>query len=311
MSLPRFVLITPAHNESAQAEELVAAVRNSKLQPDTWVVVDDNSTDGTGAAFSRAAEGLDCFRLHRIESAGEYMAFRYSEVVQAGLSQLEWDDHTYVGVLDADIRFGPSYWHELYSRMQAEPRLGIASGVLCARDANDELELEVGQHLDLPRGGLRLVRGECLREVGGVCRARSPDTIMTVRARLAGWRTALFDDLVVLSTRPTGTRAEYANAAKSYGQRYWDLGRPAWFPVYKALRCLQRRDPEQATGLLQGYFGEWLKGSPRAADAAVREYYRWEPLRRAWVKVRAKLNGTSAANSAVKRRVVHREELLK
>ncbi len=305
----RFALITPAHNEAAEARELVAAVRASKLQPDIWVVVDDNSSDGTGEAFTRAAAGLPYLKLHRIESVGEYMAFRYSEVVAAGLSQVDWGDESFVGILDADIRFGPSYWQQLLQRMDAEPRLGVVSGALCAREEDGKLRLESGQHLDLPRGGLRLVRGRCLREVGGICRARSPDTIMSVRARVRGWRTALFEDLVALSTRPTGTRADYTNAAKSYGQRYWDLGRPTWFPLYKAVLQVKNGNPSQARGILQGYFGEWVNGSPRSAEGAVRHYYRWEPFRRIWTKAQARWGGRAADNSAVRRREVHPDEL--
>ena len=84
MSPPSFVLVTPAHNECSEVDGLVQAVRASHWQPDVWIVVDDSSTDGTGEAFARAGKDLPYLRVHRIESSGEYMAFRYSEVVAAG-----------------------------------------------------------------------------------------------------------------------------------------------------------------------------------------------------------------------------------
>ena len=157
-----FLLITPAHNEADQAEGLVAAVRASTLRPSSWLVVDDNSSDGTREAFLRAGSQLPFLHVHRIASQGEYMAFRYSEVLRAGLAQQAVAPDGYLGILDADIRFGAGYWQALWQRLQADPRLGIASGALCSRSEDGVWRLEAGQHADLPRGGLRLVRGACL-----------------------------------------------------------------------------------------------------------------------------------------------------
>jgi glycosyltransferase involved in cell wall biosynthesis len=299
-----FLLLTPAHNEADQAESLVAAMRASSRQPSRWLVVDDNSTDGTGEAFLSAGRDLPFLQVHRIDSRGEYMAYRYSEVLRAGLSQAAPASDGYLGILDADIRFGADYWQGLWQHMQDDPRLGIASGALCARDAQGAWRLEAGQHADLPRGGLRLVRARCLEAIGGVQRSRACDTVMNTRARLSGWNTALFDRILALSTRPTASRAEYQNVAKSFGQRYWDIGRPAWYAVYKACASASRGDRARAQGLLQGYFGEALHGGERAADAALARYYRWEPLRRWWVRSRAALSGTAAPNAAIPARVL-------
>jgi biofilm PGA synthesis N-glycosyltransferase PgaC len=294
-----FLLLTPAHNEADQAEGLVAAVRASTRQPSRWLVVDDNSTDGTGEAFLRAGKDLPFLEVHRIDSRGEYMAYRYSEVLRAGLARRTPASDGYFGILDADIRFGRDYWQGLWQHMQDDPRLGVASGALCAEDTSGAWRLEAGQHSDLPRGGLRLVRGACLEAVGGVQRSRACDTVMNTRARLLGWNTALFDRILALSTRPTASRAEYENVARSFGQRYWDIGRPAWYALYKAGASVSRGERARARGLLEGYFGEVLHGKERAADAALRRYYRWEPLRRWFVRYRAALSGTPAPNAPI------------
>lgn len=304
-----FLLLTPAHDEADQAESLVAAVRASTLAPSLWLVVDDNSSDGTREAFLEAGRDLPFLRVHRIESRGEYMAFRYSEVLRAGLSQSAVARDGYFGILDADIRFGPGYWQALRSRFDDDPRLGVASGALCAAGADGVLRLEAGQHADLPRGGLRLVRAACLADAGGVLRSRACDTVMSTRARLAGWRTVLFDDVLALSTRPTASRAEYQNVAKSFGQRYYDIGRPAWYALYKACSSVTRGDRARALGLLEGYFGEALRGGERAADATLRRYYRWEPQRRWLTRWQAALAGTHAPNAPIPPRALDAAEL--
>jgi poly-beta-1,6-N-acetyl-D-glucosamine synthase len=299
-----FLLLTPAHNEADQADSLVAAVRASSLRPSRWLVVDDSSSDGTREAFQRAGRDLPFLEVHRIESRGEYMAFRYSEVLRAGLERGELADDGYLGILDADIRFGASYWSALRQRLEQDARLGIVSGALCATGADGGLRLEAGQHADLPRGGLRLVRAACLADAGGVQRSRACDTVMNTRARISGWKTALFDDLLALSTRPTASRAQYANVARSFGQRYYDIGRPAWYALYKACSSASRGDRARASGLLTGYFGEALRGRERAADAALRRYYRWEPQRRWFARWKAALAGTRAPNAPIPARAL-------
>ncbi len=304
-----FLLLTPAHDEADQAESLVAAVRASSLQPSRWLVIDDNSSDGTREAFLAAGRDLPFLHVHRIESRGEYMAFRYSEVLRAGLAQSAPARDGFLGILDADIRFGPGYWRALARRFEEDPRLGIASGALCSEGPDGTLRLEAGQHADLPRGGLRLVRAECLVEAGGVSRSRACDTVMSTRARIAGWSTALFDDVLAFSTRPTASRAEYSNVAQSFGQRYYDIGRPAWYALYKACSSASRGDRARAMGLLEGYFGEALRGHDRAADAALRRYYRWEPQRRWLTRCKAALAGTRAPNAPIPARALEAWEI--
>jgi biofilm PGA synthesis N-glycosyltransferase PgaC len=305
-----FLLLTPAHNEADQADELCAAVRASTFRPSAWLVVDDNSTDGTSAAFLRAGADLPFLSVHRIESRGEYMAFRYSEVLRAGLAQRSVAPDGYLGILDADIRFGAGYWQALLERMREDHRLGVASGALCSRGRDGVLRLEPGQHADLPRGGLRLVRAACLEEAGGIVRSRACDTVLSTRARLSGWNTALFEDILALSSRPTASRAEYSDIGKSFGQRFWDIGRPAWYTVYKACAYVSRGQRARARGLLQGYFGEAMKNGERAADEAMRRYYRFEPQRRLLELWRARLTGTPPYNAPIAARALEPLERL-
>ena len=43
--LPRFVLITPAHNEEALIKKTIESVISQTILPMRWVIVDDGSTD--------------------------------------------------------------------------------------------------------------------------------------------------------------------------------------------------------------------------------------------------------------------------
>ncbi len=308
-----FLLVTPAHDEASQAEALVAAVRRSTLLPSRWIVVDDGSNDGTAEAFRKAAGGWPVLQVHRLDEHGEYMGFRYSEVVQAGLAQLDFPGQaareSLVGILDADIRFGPDYWESLHARLTMDPRLGVVSGALCSPNGRGHFRVEPGQFEDMPRGGLRLMRAQCLSEIGGWSRSRAPDALVNVQARLAGWRTELCPSILAVSTRPTGSRDNYEDAARSYGQRFYDLGRPTWFITYKAATAAARRRWPRARGLLEGYFGEWLEGPPRSGNPAVRKYYRFEPFRRLFERAGAKLEGKRPQGARVPVRTFEAAEL--
>ena len=77
----------------------------------------------------------------------------------------------------------------------------------------------------------------------------------------------------------------------------------------KRARTRVAGDRARALGLLEGYFGEMLRGGDRAADAAMRRYYRWEPQRRLFARWGAKLTGAPTYNAPVPRRAIQAQEL--
>jgi|GEM_PF-909658 len=270
-----FVLVTPAHNEVACVAELVACVRGSRLPPDLWVVVDDRSTDGTGDALRAAATDLP-LRVVPSGSSGGYMGFRYSEVLRAGLAAAgELESISRLGILDCDIRFGPDYWGDLAAALDAQPRPGIVSGNLCAPTADGGWRLEDGQRIDLPRGGLRLVAGPCLRSVGGIAFSRAPDSVMTVLARTRGFGVALLPEVLAVTVRGTDSRWDTAGDWESRGRRAYNVGQARWQVRVRAADALRRGRGRAARALLAGYRDERRAGV-QIADPDVVRYYRRE-----------------------------------
>jgi hypothetical protein len=285
-----FLLVTPAHNEADNVDGLVDCVRRSTLRPDLWVVVDDRSTDGTAARFE-AARGDLPLRVVSSGTTGGYMGFRYSEVVRAGIAAAgPTDGLTLFGILDCDIRFGPGYWADLRAAMEADPALGIVSGALCSPDERGRMMLEGGQRIDLPRGGLRLCSGACFSAVGGFERSRAPDSVANVRARNAGFRTALLPEHLAWSVRPTDSRGEDESGWESRGRRAWNVGQPLWQVGLRAAAALTTGHPTNARGLLRGYIDERRSGEPVVDDGVARYYRRERP--KEWARsLRRRLDG--------------------
>ncbi|TNE89613.1 MAG: glycosyltransferase [Deltaproteobacteria bacterium] len=297
-----FLLFTPAHNERDNVEGLVRCVRESRLRPDRWVVIDDRSTDGTGQAFLDAAGDLP-IEVVPSGTRGGYMGFRIAEVLQAGQRAAgDLDGVDYIGILDADIRVGPDYFARLAAVLDVAP--GIASGALCSEDQG-QWRVEPGQRVDLPRGGLRLVSGEVFRAVGGFARSRAWDSVMTVQARLRGYRVQLLPELLAASVRPTDSREADESGWASRGRRAWNLGQPGWQVLVRAAGITAGGRATEARALLRGYLDE--RGGERIADADVRAYYREQRPREWWASVKGRLGRPNPHRYLAARRVADAE----
>lgn len=283
-----FLLVTPAYNEADNVAGLVDAVRRSTLQPDLWVVVNDRSTDETEARFLAEAGDLP-LRVVPSGTTGGYMGFRYSEVIRAGIAAASdrIDELTLFGILDCDIRFAPDYWANLAARLEADPKLGIVSGSLCAPDETGQMRMESGQRIDLPRGGLRLATGDCFRAVDGFERSRAPDSVMTVRAKCAGWTTKLLEDQIAWSVRPTDSRGEDESGWESRGRRAWNVGQPSWQVHLRALGIAVKGRADAAKSMLAGYRDERDEGE-QLPDPVVQRYYRHDRPREWFRSIRRK-----------------------
>lgn len=95
MSRVSTVALIPAFNEAETIEEVVAGLRGSV---DHILVVDDASTDATGALAAKAGAEV----VSRTGARGKGRAIR------AGLAALAQRDFTHVLILDADMQHLPS-----------------------------------------------------------------------------------------------------------------------------------------------------------------------------------------------------------
>ncbi len=303
-----FLLVTPAHDEADNVDGLVDCVRSSTLRPDRWIVVNDRSNDDTAERFA----AVDDLPIEVVPSgtSGRYMGFRYSEVVRAGVAAAgrDVDRMSLFGILDCDIRFHTDYWAGLKAALDRDPALGIVSGALCSPDETGRYRIETGQRIDLPRGGLRLARGDCFRGIGGFARSRAPDSVMTVRARDAGWTTRLLEDQLAWSVRPTDSRGEDESGWESRGRRMWDMGQPRWQVGLRGAWLAAQRRTSAARSLVRGYRDERREGEP-IADDVVTSYYRRERPKE-WLRSASRqLTGREDPYRFLRPRVVEDHEL--
>ena len=304
-----FIVITPARNEADQVKELVSCMRASTFQPDCWLVVDDGSTDGTGDLFRKYGADLDYLKIHRIESRSGYMGFHYSEVVRLGFDEISdlVDSTDYIGILDADIRYGPNFWR-LLKDAQNDENIGI-TGAVAVVAKNEDYFMEHFQRIDLPLAGRVLVKGKCFREIGGAPYSRSPDSTMCVLAKIEGWKTVLLEDVYAETTRPTDYKSEYDAVGKSRGKRAWNMHQPLLQVLIRTVAYTFTEGLRYAGNYFKGYVEEWKNGGEQYPDERVRRYYRTERTKEWLRSFFARLSGRLDPHKILKARIVSRKDV--
>src|SRR5262245_42016277 len=103
--LPPYALVTPAHNEERVIRKTLASIVNQTHRPLKWVVVDDNSTDGTGKIIRKFAEQYSFIEpLSAPPGGGKHFGSKI-KAFNAGYARLAGLEYQFIGNLDADVSF--------------------------------------------------------------------------------------------------------------------------------------------------------------------------------------------------------------
>lgn len=280
----RILIISPVRNEAAHIERVVRAVAAQSIGPAEWAVVDDGSTDGTLELLRGLEREVDFMHVHprpadpepvvdRLAVAAAPRAFNYA------LQRAEVQDFTHVVKLDGDIELPPEYFECLLERFAEDPDLGLAGGNLIEPRGN-------GMHL-LPipethvHGAVKCYTRACFEAIGGMQERLGWDTIDETYARMRGFHTRNFLDLVAVHHRPHGSADGTLRGRARHGQCAYIAH---FGPVWVALRSLKiaRSRPIGLSGVafLYGYVRAALRGVEQVPDPQFRRYARWELRRR-------------------------------
>jgi biofilm PGA synthesis N-glycosyltransferase PgaC len=279
---PRVLIVSPVRNEAAHIERVVRAVAAQELPPARWVLADDASTDGTldllldllpEVPFMRVLPGepRPAAGRDRLARAAAPRGFN------RGLATVDWRDYTHIMKLDGDIEMAPSYLRLLLERFASNPRLGIAGGVL------DEPVVGGGVHrlkIPLPyhiHGALKCYSNGCFEAIGGVQERLAWDTIDETYARMNGYDTASFADLVSVHHRPLASADGVLRGRARHGECAYIAHYPPDWVTLRALKVACSR-PRGVSGVafLFGYARAAVRHTERVADTSYRRFARRE-----------------------------------
>jgi hypothetical protein len=277
------VVVSPVRDEATHIEVVARAMAAQTRPPDLWIVVDDDSSDETPQmlhAFQReipfmrvvsrgpearaARSGKD--RLAR----GECMrAFKW------GLSQVRIERFGYIAKIDGDIELPPHYFEHLLERFERDPSLGIACGDIVEPARHRWKRLAIPSHH--VHGALKLYRRECLQAIPELVEGLGWDTIDETYARMRGFTTRSFRDLVVRHHRPAGSRDGALRGHARHARCAYLAHYPLAWVMLRSIKVARRR-PTVLSGLafFYGYVREATRGTPRVADEEFRAFVRRE-----------------------------------
>ena len=255
------------------------SVMAQSIPPALWVVVDDGSTDDTPAILSSYLARLPYLRVVRRENRGRRsVGPGVIEAFYAGLETVTLEEFDYVCKLDLDLVLPPRYFETIMERMEANPRLGTASGKpYFTAPRTGKLVAEVcGDENSV--GATKFYRVRCFREIGGFVRQVMWDGIDCHRCRLLGWVAESVDDepLRYLHLRPMGSSQQgiwSGRVRTGYGQ-YFMGSAPVYFLVSAIFRLPKHPILVGSIAMLWGYFSSALRGVGRYEDPEFRKFLR-------------------------------------
>lgn len=282
LTLPKFVLITPARNEAECIELTIKSVVAQTIRPVKWFIVSDGSTDGTDDIVRKYITLHPWIELvtmpdrHERHFAGKVHAFN------AGYARARRLDYDVVGNLDADISFDENYFEYLLRKLAVDDALGLVGTPF--KDGPNSIYDYRFVSIEHVSGACQLFRRECFEQIGGYVPVKGGciDHIAVITARMKGWRTRTFTEKVCLHHRPMGTAQDSVMMARfRNGRKDYVIGN---HPVWELCRASYQmtKKPFVVGGLLvfSGYIWALIQRLERPVSPELVAFYRREQMNR-------------------------------
>jgi glycosyltransferase involved in cell wall biosynthesis len=299
----RYALVTPARNEALFIEATIRSVIAQTVLPQRWVIVSDGSTDGTDAIVLQYVRQFPWIELLRMPEHRDRQFAAKARCFSAGFERLKSVDFEVIGNLDADITFASDYYEFLLGKFSERPRLGVA-GTPFVEDMTQPTNHSYAHgaaNLTHVSGACQMFRKQCFEQVGGyvAIKGGAIDWIAVTTARMRGWETRTFLEMVCFHHRKIGTGTHSPLLARfHYGRKAYYVG---GHPVWETLRGIsQTKEPPLVIGgmyFIAGYWWACLSRMQRPVSDELMAFHRAEQmarLRRLWRRTPKNANGAGA-----------------
>lgn len=233
-----YALVTAAYNEEAFIERTIQSVILQSEQPQRWVIVSDASTDRTDEIVGQYSLQYSFIRLVRLGGDHPRNFAAQVHAINAGYAALGDICYDYVGNLDADITFEPTYYNRLLAKFDEAPSLGLAGGTIHEQYNGTFKSRKRNDPCSVPHA-IQLFRRVCYEQIGGY-RALpygGPDTYAEVLARMKGWEVRMFPELPVYHHRYTASAGGFLRGRFRQGLADFSVGA---HPLFEIVKCTSR-----------------------------------------------------------------------
>lgn len=280
---PTYVLVTPSRNEEALIGKTIESVIVQTVLPLKWVIVNDGSTDSTGAIAERYAAEHHWIEVVNRPVRKERNFAAKVHAFNAGRERLKDVNYEIIANLDSDVVLDHDHFEFLLGKFQRESRLGVAGTVFREEGGyNSGTDSFEGQ--TYVSGQCQMFRRECFEEIGGYYanKAGGIDWIAVETARMRGWKTRSFREKSFFHHRPLGTADRGVLAASfSYGKKDYFLGgHPLWELFRVSYRMTKRPYILDGLALGLGYGSAAVRRLERPVSKELMAFYRREQMRK-------------------------------
>ena len=295
MSLPGYVLITPVRNEAKHIGLMLDSVVAQTIRPRRWVIISDGSTDGTDEIVTAYAARHRWIELVRLPERRERHFSGKVHAFNAGYDRVKGLDYEVIASLDGDISFDVDYFEFLLQRLAADHQLGLV-GTPFHENGKPIYDFRF-VNIEHVSGACQVFRRQCFEDIGGYkpMRGGGIDYLAVLTARMKGWKTRTFTEMVCHHHREMGTAGQSALKSRfKYGIKDYVLGsHPVW-QLFRMFYQMSKR-PYVVGGLavFAGYTWSSIRVKERPVSREVIAFRRREEMER----LRRFLTRTKTMNS--------------
>lgn len=251
-----YVLISAVKNEEKFIEETCNSLVSQKILPREWIIVDDNSNDGTFEILKKYEKNYQFIKV--IQNIKKKDRNFTSQVFAQmfGYKNILCKNYNYIGFLDGDLKFDELYYWRLIEIMSNDKQLGIAGGKVI--DIFDKKDIRQGSEDYHVAGGVQFFRRACFEQISGYqpIEVGGQDTIAEVSAMLHGWKVRTTDELIVYHLKPQvrGNKS-LIKINLEYAKQAYFLG---YNPLFYIFSCFRRVGDNPLVGNLFYKIGFFL-----------------------------------------------------
>jgi len=279
----RYVLVTAAYNEERYVEALIKSIISQTVRPLRWVIVSDGSTDRTDEIVRKYAAQVDFIELLRINDDHPRNFAAQVLAINAGLDRVNGLDYDFIGNVDADVSFDPTYFANLLNVFKDDSRLGLAGGSIFEKKNGEFMARPLNTQSSVAHAA-QIFRRECFDALGRNYIALpygGADWYAVVRSRMNGWRVRSIPELQVFHYRPTNGGSGWMRTSFRQGRMDYSLGTHPLFEIPRLIRRVGCRPFVWCAGTrLAGFLYSYFKAEKRTVTREFVEYLRREEVER-------------------------------
>jgi len=273
-----YIIITACKNEEDNLPKLIESVLAQTVKPVLWVIIDDGSTDRTPEILEKAKKTYKWIKSIRLGSSTRDLGLHYANILRKGFEfAIEYCkrneiNYEYLANIDGDIILEYVFFENLIAEFEKDPLLGVASGGIY-HYVGEELVCTNARESE-PSGANLMIRKKCFEECGGIPLSYAVDSAFNTKAKLRGWKTRCFNNIIAIEIRDTSTAEGYWKGYVFKGKAAYYLNFNPLHVIFKSLMYFFKSPFYIGIAYLYGYIGSVILNKEQIRDEEIKYYYK-------------------------------------